>query len=217
MNQDLHWSWQTHQPLIRTILSNYKPEYILEIGIGLFSTPLFVEEYSSKKYLGIDNDFEWFSMFKEKYPNSDFIFHEIQNTVIGTKVYELQEYQKASIIDYYQKLRSKIISENYERKLLFVDNYTCARTFAINNLHDLFDIVILHDTEPAAYSWYSYYFDNNLINNYVKVNYETGISWTTAFIKKSSFLEDGLKNSVSFIQDFEHKHGIGGTKITISI
>ena len=215
MNISSNWDWKTHQPLIRTILKNYNPEYILEIGVGNFSTPLFIEEYKPKNYCGIENDFAWFSSFKEKYPNNIFLFHEIKNTNLATKVFELNDDQKLSIVDYYKKLRSSITANTDNTKLLFVDNFSCARTFAVNNLFDLFDIVIIHDTEPAAYPWYSYYFDNTLLDQYKKIDYQTPISWATAFIKKSKFKEDSLKDGNIFVKDFENTNGVYGTTMVV--
>ena len=214
MNKELHWSWKTHQPLIRTILKNYDPDFVLELGLGIFSTPLFLHN-PKINYLGIDNDKEWLAEIMQQHPANRFFYHEIEGVELGTKVHQLNDAQKSSIQSYYSLLREEIQKSRATINLLFVDNHTCARTYAINGLFDLFDIVMLHDTEPQAYPWYSYVFSEKLTNNYKKIDYITSSSWATAFINKATYKDSSLSGSEVFAREFEAENGVTGTRFEV--
>ena len=43
MNIATGYEWATHQSVIRAAMEVYKPQYILELGPGVYSTPVFLE------------------------------------------------------------------------------------------------------------------------------------------------------------------------------
>ena len=44
MELDRSYAWSTHRPLLQSLVSTLKPKYILELGMGVHSTPIFIEE-----------------------------------------------------------------------------------------------------------------------------------------------------------------------------
>ena len=48
------YAWSSHQPVIRMALKVFKPKFILELGIGRYSTPIFLKEKCEKAF--IEND-----------------------------------------------------------------------------------------------------------------------------------------------------------------
>ena len=60
------YEWSTHQPLIRAVMEQYKPTFVLELGCGDNSTPIFLE-YKTK-LLSIEKNigcFRWPSQVKQ--------------------------------------------------------------------------------------------------------------------------------------------------------
>lgn len=141
------FEWATHQPLIRAVMDIYKPKFVLELGIGLYSTPVFFEYRT--EYLGIENNKEWIDEMGKKYINS-FIYHDLGEITEGTGYSELTEKQKQEIVSFYQKLN--IYGPGL--RLLFVDQFTSCRTISINTLKDKFDLIIYHDSESIEVNRY---------------------------------------------------------------
>lgn len=188
MNIKTDYSWSTHQPLILALMAKFSPRYVMELGIGMFSTPMFFK-FDFDKYIGIDNDKAWLDHIKSIQQFDDkceLRHHDLGDAInIATFIRQLNEEQKDVIKKYYVELFNEIKKDKTSPKILFVDNFTCCRTPAINVLYSLFDIVIFHDSEPPAYSWYEYYFDENIMKTYNKYNLQTPTSWTTCFINKN--------------------------------
>lgn len=136
-------SYLTHQPLIKAVLDTYNPDFILEMGIGYFSTPLFAD----RNYLGIENDGVWIEAMMQEYPGLKILKHEYSNIHHFTRLKELEQFQINDIIAFYKTIKLPPST----RSLLFVDNYSCCRSLAINSLQDKFNIIIFHDCEPASF------------------------------------------------------------------
>jgi hypothetical protein len=177
MRIENNWDWKTHQPLIRAAMELYKPKFVLELGIGIHSTPVFLE-YKTK-WQGIENDKEWMDLIKEKY-NVPVTFHDLGSEVnIATYLRDLPKTKQEEIYYYYQNLKLPKLKPN----LLFVDQFTCNRTLSINALSNRFNLIIYHDCNPE---WYEKEYEYNLIgyegfNNYFL---KTNITWTGIMINK---------------------------------
>jgi hypothetical protein len=178
MNIENFYEWSTHQPLIRATMELYKPVFVLELGLGVHSTPIFLEY--GPELLSIENDKEWLDHIKEKYPNINTLFHSLGELKLGTHLYEVSEKQKLEITNYYIGLKFSELKPN----LLFVDQYTACRTLSINTLKEKFDFIIYHDCQPAGISWYSY----NLINKNGFNSYylKTPTSWTALMVSEKN-------------------------------
>lgn len=59
------YGWATHQPLIKVVMEIFKPGFVLELGTGFYSTPLFID-YGTNLMV-VDNDLEWIKLIQEKY------------------------------------------------------------------------------------------------------------------------------------------------------
>ena len=142
MNIRQDWQVESYRPAVLAALEIYQPALIMELGVGLYSTPLFPD----KGYIGIESDPEWFGEIIRRFPKKHFILHDLPELQHLTRLYELTEAQKKEIFDYYNDL---FIPKR--KSLLFVDNYSCCRSIAINALRDKFDVVIFHDCQPDAW------------------------------------------------------------------
>jgi len=45
------YGWSTHRPLIQAILDAFSPQFVLELGMGVYSTPIFMD-YKPEAYWG---------------------------------------------------------------------------------------------------------------------------------------------------------------------
>lgn len=179
------YGWSTHQPLIRSLLDMFKPEFILELGVGVFSTPIFIA-YGSEKLMCIENDAEWLRHVKKEYAgNHTMLLHQLEDGVdITTLPSQLTPIQRNNISNYYSALSKSLLNKNQHPKMLFVDNFASCRTLAINVLYRNFDILVYHDCEPVGKSFYQYYFVEALGENFNHYVLKTPKSWAATFIHR---------------------------------
>lgn len=183
MIQEKSWQWASHQPLIKGVLELYQPKFVLELGIGENSTPLF----SGINYMGIENNIEWIEHIRKKY-NIEIIWHNLDRQI-------------GSLSDYYSSLSFPFQSP----KLLFVDNYESCRMIAINTLRDKFDFIIFHDCEPEPGARINHY---DMINSEGFNVYflKTVTNWTGLMVKNDKGF-DILSEIVNpFIVEFKKQH-----------
>jgi hypothetical protein len=175
----------SHLPMLKAVLKLYEPKYILELGIGLISTPLL----SQYNYQGIENDRRWI----ERFPGLNVMYHDVGDIGNYTRLSELSEEQKMRIVLYYWKLNIPQLHPN----LLFVDNYSACRSLAISTLKYAFDVIVFHDCETKTFE----------INGYDKVNMagfnvrylRTSTNWTGIMCREDKGIADAIK---SFIDEF---------------
>lgn len=176
-----NYAWSTHQPLIKAVLKAFDIKFVMEMGIGVFSTPLFIM-YGCETVL-VENEEGWID-YMNYYCNKDLkcIHHKVpipnQEAGYDYLTPELIEELKS----YYSSLKY-LVSKN-GLKLLFVDNYSSCRALTVNTLYSAFDIVIYHDCEPQSIARQNYYFDEKLKSNYVNYLLTSPRTWTGCFIKK---------------------------------
>jgi len=199
----------THQPLIKGVLDLYEPEFILELGIGVYSTPIFLGRINNCPgkevgYFGIENNAEWIAYIEKKYDTPTlFKHHDLDDIKIGDSITDLRYNQIRDITKYYKALKFS----NKRPNLLFIDNYASCRAIAFNALRHGFDMIILHDCEPHAVGWYCWdILQVKEFEIYYLTSYE---SWTGLFIRPDN--DKGyktLKSSVdSYIKELEVRDG----------
>ena len=183
MNIGKEWIWASHQPLIKGVLELYDPKFVLELGIGENSTPLF----HGRGYLGIENNEEWIKEIHKKY-YMQIIHHDLDKQTIS-----LEQYYK------------EIIIPNESPRLLFVDNYESCRMIAINTLRDKFDFIIFHDCEPEPGARINRY---NMINSEGFNVYflKTSANWTGLMIRNDKGFDELLKAVNPYIKEFKKDH-----------
>jgi hypothetical protein len=138
----------THIPILRGVVKEYNPLFVLELGIGIHSTPHLVHS----NYLGIENDLAWIERVKKLYPDMNVIHHPT-DLKIGTNLKEITPQKEEEIAEYYKRLNIPDLHPNF----LFVDNYVAFRTLAINELSDKFDLIAYHDCQAEGVEQYQYY------------------------------------------------------------
>jgi len=191
------YRWSSHTPVIYTALELLKPELIVELGMGFFSSPIFFKS-DAKKTIHVENTQEWIDLIKDKHKDiideskSEFLYQNIGDVKLQTKYIELNDEQKKSIDVYYKDLLSKVNQLNYNSKLMFTDGFTALRRPSIDILTNDFDMTIYHDAEDTEN--YDY---NNIDESLKEQNdhylLKTATTYTGFFIKKDSYDKEQLK------------------------
>ena len=216
MNIANNWEWSSHQPLIRAVLAEFKPRYILELGMGEYSTPIFID-YSPEFMLSVENDVKWQMHIKKKYGTKyKSVLHQLESN-LGSKsfVKDMTDTQKESIKNYYIDLGKSIEETDIHPKLLFVDQFTCCRTISINTLYPYFDIIIYHDCEPRGVVWYEYYFEEKLKTDFLHYTLKTPAVWTGCFLK-NSLKDNNLNKTISpYIEKYCEENKLNKTTVKL--
>lgn len=209
----LDWRWSTHQPLIETVLSVLEPDLIVELGGGIFSTPVFIA-HDPDRFICIENDKEWYEELIKEVGSSEKLeirLHDLGEGIDkGTFKKKLSNKQKAQIESYYLKLGKEVQAIQAGIKFLFVDNFICCRSIALNVLSKSFDILAYHDCEPAGIRWYEYYFSNHLKKKFHHYYLQTPDSWTGLFIANNREWDLGLleEESKKFCKEYAERNKI---------
>jgi hypothetical protein len=206
------YAWSTHAPMNNVLIKLFNPRLIVEMGTGLHSTPLFLES-SAEKLFFIENDLQWIDHVKSNFSfddRCDIIYQSLGDGIVNsTKNKKLSQEKRLEISNYYKNFATTIDNIDMSLKFLFVDHFTCARTSAINNLFESFDVIVYHDCEPAGVTWYEYTFSELLYQNYDNFILTSPAAWTGCFVKKSLNIESTLKtNIIPFIEEYCKKHNI---------
>lgn len=187
--------WGSHKPLLQSLIEIFKPYFIMELGIGSFSTPILSKQ--CVKYVGIEQDLLWIekilSLPELKNIN---ILHHATDIKIEQRFEDLSLTQIGNLIMFYTILKGSVFTFKIDGySMLFVDNYTGCRTVAIDTMYDAFDIICYHDSEAVEY--YSYNFSEKIEKNYCHYTLTTDIIGTSVFIKKSlKHLSSQLENTI---------------------
>lgn len=177
MNIQTDWYWSSHQPLIKAVMSYFEPKFVLELGVGDFSTPIF-QQYPAY-LLSVENDSDWAKFIAEKYNHDNIIYHDLDNIGIHSPASVLTHLERVNINLFYDELNI------YQKapRLLFVDHFTSIRTLAINNLYSEFDFIIYHDCEPQGVTTYDY--DKFIISpEYKSYTLKCNGTWTGLLTKR---------------------------------
>lgn len=131
--------YASHLPVLEQIFEFYKPEFVLELGCGKYSSPLLSQ---ANTYLAFESNPTW------RKEISQLIKHEIQDyTLDGPETFNLlRGDQFTSITKWYRDLANRISPP--ANSLLFIDQVGSERNISAIELANKFSIVILHDTEP---------------------------------------------------------------------
>lgn len=210
------FKWSSHTPVLQTAIELLQPELIVELGVGYFSSPIFLGS-SAKKIMHIENDKSWLDLISNEYKDSissEFIFHEIHGKVKKSTHYNsLSNDAKQELTAYYKLLNNTVSSSTHSSKFLFVDHFACARTVAINELADAFDMIAYHDAEtPDEYNYTS--LDTTLYNKFDHYVLKTQSTWTGFYIKKNLVEDLILETTVyKYSKEFGKEFGISNFEL----
>jgi len=189
------FEWATHQPLIKAILDLYDPKFVLELGCGIYSTPLFM----NREAMFIENDIDWIDHIKNEL-GIDVIYHNLGEVHDCDFINDLTEEQDKQFVDYY----GNIVIPDLKPNLLFVDHVPSCRVISINTLRGKFDIIMYHDCDDIGMQTNNYHLINKEgFNSYVLTTNRTG---TCVMIRKEidkGSLNEALK---PHIKEFQEKY-----------
>ena len=185
------YEWMTHAPLVRAVMDIYHPRFVLECGVGDYSTPIFIEY--GVKYKGIDTSITWTENFIEKY-DLNILYQDIGDIACKLNYRKITPEQSAEIQEFYEGVRISKLKPN----LLFVDQDACCRLISINVLSPKFDIIIYHDHDEAGFEDNSY----DLINDYGFVRYALTTERTGAGVMIRQEMDKGFNALNDAIQPY---------------
>ena len=131
---DLIFRYGTHLPVLKSMLEVFQPRGILELGAGKVSTPLF-HEYG-KKLITIETNAQWVQEVAAALPrreNFTLIHHAVEKITRRSKIDAIPQAIKGACVDYY----AKIISENPQLDLLFIDHVSGLHQHLGRPLHEI--------------------------------------------------------------------------------
>lgn len=187
MSPKKRFKWSSHTPAIRTALQLVPPQLVVELGVGNYSTPLFLQS-SAQRIVHIENNKQWLDDIQAQYHQpgrNEFRWHSLPDKVKNsTLAPSLPTQLIEQCQQYYQNLKQEVADHKTGPKLLFVDHYASLRTLAINVLTHQFDIVIYHDAEvPEVYEYQ--HIDTALSETFQHWTLKTASSWTGFMIRKN--------------------------------
>jgi hypothetical protein len=206
------WYWKTHQPLIHLMMNLFKPNLVLELGMGENSTPVFLS-YNPEYFICVENDTRWIDYILSKYSfrsEDQIILHDLNNPsiIVSTTKITDEEVKQSQI--YYCNFKDHYLRDRKERQLLFVDNFACLRMIAINAFWKEFDVILYHDCEPEGMIMYSYNFDEILSNGFEQYILKAPTAWTGCLLRSSlGYTKEQLNEAIQpFIDSFCEKNRI---------
>lgn len=210
MSPKKKFKWSSHNPAILTALELVLPNIIVELGVGNFSTPLFLQS-SAKKIIHIENDSQWLGAMQDQYTVADrneFRLHYIADNVgKSTPLSSLPQHTVDQCKQYYQELQQEVSNFDLGSKLLFVDHYSCLRGMSINSLAHSFDAIVYHDAEtPEVYDYQT--IDADLSDVFDRWILKTSSSWTGFMIRKNLVSVEVLEETMrKHCETFGHDYG----------
>ena len=150
-----HYKWSTHQPVISTMMEILKPELIIELGTGRYSSPGLISSTSALKTIHIDNDAEWIRLIQEENSHlitekNEFRVHDVLSlgiTSLKTLPSMLTLEQKTFIDQYHNNLAEEIKKMNFKSSMIFTDGFAACRKSSVDLLTGVSDSLIFHDAE----------------------------------------------------------------------
>jgi|TARA_R110000744_G_scaffold379925_2_gene499198 hypothetical protein len=194
-----HYKWSTHQPVTNAMLEVLKPELVVEIGTGRYSSPGLITS-NALKTIHIDNEPGWIDLVKKENAEiitdkNEFRIHDIIPLGIASlKVLpsELNPMQKESIDNYHTELAAEIKAMNYKSTMIFTDGFASCRKSSVDLLTSGVDSMIFHDAEkPAAYGYDN--LNKDLYNTHDEYLLRTAMSYTGFFVRKGIITFEDLK------------------------
>lgn len=198
MSPKKQFKWSSHNPVIMTALDLLQPAFVLELGVGNFSTPLLLQS-PAKMIWHIENDRPWLDHVQQTFSTdgrSHFRYHEISDRVNKSTAWsslpkDLQATQHA----FYENLADEISRVDMDPRLLFVDHFTCVRTVSINHLAPKFDWIIYHDAEtPEVYDYHK--IESRLLDSFDHYVLQTASSWTGMLIRRGMAQTGNLQSTM---------------------
>lgn len=186
MDNNQQARWGSHIPINKTLLAVFDITGVMELGMGLFSTPLFTS--LSPRTVSVECDIEWINNLKAKGISNSKTHKIIHHVIEDEDVNRSTNYkevtntikQKANLL-YEQHLTDDI---NY----LFIDCYAGLRLSALQSLYEKMDIIVFHDAGIRDSQLYGY--DQFIEHPNYTLFHDSSFSPWTGFLIKNSLLDN---------------------------
>lgn len=129
-------TWGSHLEVLEKIFKVWTPEFVLEFGLGKYSTPFFRSK--NVKLVSVESDPKWIQMY-----DHEIIHLNVDGLTYNKLESSLTAEQRKSIIDQLLKIQVPQCPN-----LLFIDGDASTRVMTFSVLAAKFDVVVAHDTQP---------------------------------------------------------------------
>lgn len=195
--------WGSHVPINKTLLELFEVTGVMELGMGFFSTPMFVD--SSPYTISIESDINWIANLKaEGITNTTkhkIVHHNVgdENIIRSTPYTDIPNDIKNKATEVYNQYLTDDI--NY----LFIDCYGGLRLSALENLYNKVDIVVFHDAGKRDSVMYGYkeFTDHPGYIMYHDCSYSP---WTGFLIKESLINDKKVKQIKNLHRKYLTEH-----------
>jgi hypothetical protein len=191
--------WGSHVPINMSILKTFDIRGVLELGIGLNSTPFFFKY--APYVLAVETDLQWIERMRKSLTEDDnhkIVYHEVPEYII-------RKTRRADLDPKDLKKASKFMNSLVNDKLnfLFIDCISSLRYEALTTMYKKFDVITFHDYQPPGITnHYEGGFKPN--SDYVMYRDETFIAHTGILIRKE--LEDKMDQLIQTHIEEVKKH-----------
>lgn len=194
----------THLPVLQAVLKVFKPSGVMELGVGLKSTPLLYDD--RKLLVSIESDLKWLEKVKPLVPLRDrfeLVHHDIGHGIhVKTKYKQITPIVVEECIEFYSTFVNK-----YDLDFLFIDHVSGLRAITLTELFDRFLIVAYHDAQHPGYCYEKFLEVDS--NDYLHFMFEslgvyTGILIHGKYVEKIKVFNDVLKKyGEKYCEDFD--------------
>jgi hypothetical protein len=181
----------SHIPLNKALLRTFPMHGVMEIGCGFMSTPMFREFKIS--LLSIDENLKWIQKMKKSVKRNKkhrYVHNLISDPTVKASSMNLSKQVIQESVELYRKHIGKSLD------MLFVDNYSGLRQYALMGLYRDFKISTWHDSETQLYCDFTPDPDLYLTGQYV-IHSDEKIPSTSFCISK--------KYEKALVYDFEER------------
>jgi len=187
---NLNWDWASHLPVLKFFVNEYDIAFAVEHGTGIHSTPILLQ--TTRNYIGYEENetFQNEMIADGLYSDHDVLKLEVPEGVeMATRYSDYTDKQKKELEKYYNHIRSELnwsFGDIHGFRLLFIDGFLGTRNSFFNKMYDLFDIIIIHDTEPGSYeNEYQYTFKSDKFKELFNIySVTTPVPYTSLMIRK---------------------------------
>lgn len=143
----------THLPVLQSIIEIFRPRLAMELGAGLYSTPLLVDNF--EWLVSVENDQFWYKKICRRYANKrniEIIYHPIEKHIHSSlSSLDINE------VEIHRSFYQSLSDANPKSELLFVDQASCLRTISLMEMYRRFKFIVWHDADCDKYEYQRFY------------------------------------------------------------
>jgi hypothetical protein len=175
-------AYGTHMPVLHSVLNVFNVSGVLELGCGLFSTPLFANA-TVAGVTAVENGAEWYKSVRDKLVSSrTTVLYHYSGVALGDQVVTVTVRNK-HLLDHAILFYESILTSTPTINMLFVDHYVSLRAIALLKLYEKFDLIVYHDSEDGQYKYEENFVRLADLTDFKHVSYRVTRPWTDVLVR----------------------------------